>query len=117
MDQVRKEVGLAQGQMTDSEVAKALVRQFFEAVIAHDYEKASVLFGGFPAEKLKGPFEAQRVREIISVGEPMPDDQSRKDVLRVPFSVKREDGGEWTGKAYVRPVFGQPGRWALDGGI
>jgi hypothetical protein len=111
-----KEVGLAQGQMTDAEVAKAVTRQFWEAIIAGDYDKASVLMLGYPAARLKpllGP-----VVEIISIGEAKADPQFKwYNGLFVPYEVKLKDGTIRQGRAAIRPVEDQPHRWFVDGGI
>ena len=112
-----KEIGLAQGQMTDAEVATAVVKQFWEAMIAQDFDKASILYGGFPAERLKKSLSEPPVVEIVSIGEPTADPYGRKDVRSVPYSVKFKGGEVKQGNAYVRQVYGQPHRWDLDGGI
>ena len=88
----KKEIGLAQGQMTDAEVAKAVVQRFWEAMKAQDYDKASVLMGGFPAARLKESFSVPIV-EIISIGEAKPDPAMKwYDGLFVPYVVKFKDG-------------------------
>jgi hypothetical protein len=112
-----KEIGLAQGNMTDAEVAKAVVRQFFEALITEDYDKASVLMGGFPANRLKEAASREPLGEIISIGEPTADKFGRKDTLDVPYVVKFKDGQAKQGTAYARQVYNQPHRWDFDGGF
>ena len=119
IDQSTREVGLAQGKMTDSEVSEAVVRHFFECVIAKDYDKAGAIFGGEPADSLKEAFDRERFAKIISIGPARPDDRpGRNGMFCVSFEIERNDGtrrkGIW---AAVRPVEGQPGRWMLDGGI
>lgn len=122
VDQTTQEVGLAKGDMTDNQVAVAVVRQFFEAVGAKDYATAGRMYGGIPAEKVKemlGQVEADRVR-IVSLGEPVPHARPETRFLCVPFEVELEIGGAKSmkkGTAYVRPVYNQPDRWAIDGGI
>jgi hypothetical protein len=113
----KKEIGLAQGQMTDAEVAKAVVQQFWEAMMAQDYDKASVLMGGFPAARLKEGF-SEPIVEIISIGEAKPDPEKKwYNGLFVPYAVKFKDGTAKKWNAAVRPVYNQPHRWSIDGGI
>ncbi|MHC4791491.1 MAG: anti-sigma factor family protein, partial [Planctomycetota bacterium] len=53
VDQTTQEIGLAQGNLTDEEIAVKVVREFLEAVIAKDYATASKLYQGVPAEFLQ----------------------------------------------------------------
>jgi hypothetical protein len=118
IDQTAKEVGLAQGQMTDAEVAKAVVQQFWEAVMGGDYDKASVLMGGVPAARLKEGFSKDPVVEIVSIGEAKADPQKKwYNGLFVPYEVKFKNGNVKKWQAAVRPVYNQPHRWSIDGGI
>jgi len=118
VDQSTREVGLAQGKMSDSEVSEAIVRQFFECVIAKDFDKAGVLFGGIPGDTFKKAF-GQIVPKIISIGPAKPDERpGRKGMFCVPYEVEWSPGEPHkAGTAAVRPVEGQLGRWMLDGGI
>jgi hypothetical protein len=120
VDQTTQEIGLAKGDMTDNQVAVAVVRQFFEAIGAKDYAKAGRLYEGIPAEKVKQILgQADRV-QIVSLGEPTPHARPETQFLCVPFEVELDTGGAKSikkGTAYVRPVYNQPDRWAIDGGI
>jgi hypothetical protein len=121
IDQSGKEVGLAQGDMTDEEIAVEVTSQFAQAAIARDYDKAGQFFYGMPAyivEKLLGV----NVLKIISVGpvhrDPDPDLNQMICSGKTLFEI---DGQyyEADGKIYVVPVSGQPGRWMIcriDGG-
>jgi hypothetical protein len=118
VDWSKQEIGLAQGKMSDSEVSEAVVRHFFEFIIAKDYDKAGAIYSGLPGDKLKkaiGPMAPK----VISIGPAKPDDRpGRKGTYCVPFEVEWSPGEPHkNGTAYVRPVEGQPGRWMLDGGI
>jgi hypothetical protein len=118
LDQSNREIGLAQGKMSDSEVCEAVVRQFFEYVIAKDYDKASDIWPGWGTDALKGGNELKSVAKIISIGPAKPDVRpGHGGRFRVPFEVEWSDGGRWSGTANVKPWEGQPGRWRLDGGI
>jgi hypothetical protein len=117
-----QEVGLAQGKMTDAEASEAVVRQFFECVTAKDYDKAGVLLGGVPADRLRKVIDQIPALKIISIGPAKPDEKSgQKGMFSVPYAVEWNiEGGHReteTGTACVRPVEKQPGHWMLDGGF
>jgi hypothetical protein len=120
VDQTTQEIGLAKGDMTDNQVAVAVVRQFFEAIGAKDYAKAGRLYEGIPAEKVKQIVgQADRV-QIVSLGEPTPHARPETQFLSVPFEVELETGGTKSikkGTAYVRPVYNHPDHWTINGGI
>lgn len=121
IDQTTQEVGLAQGDMSDEEVATEVARQFFEALIAEDYAKAGQLLEGTPADFMKKTFGPMKFLRIISVGpvEPHPDSDTRGVV--VPVTVEFEKDGqviEYTlDELGIRQVYNQPGRWTIFGGI
>jgi hypothetical protein len=124
VDQVVQVVGLAQGTMSDEEVAVETVRQFFEALKAGDYETAGLLMGGIPAEKIQEWFGRMKIVGIVSIGEPQPHSNPGVGGFVVPCKVEMEnpDGTRFT-KQYpgvcVRPVDVrmQPDRWNIHGGI
>lgn len=118
IDQVKQEVGLVQGNLTDEEIAIKVVREFLEAVIAKDYATASKLYQGIPVEFLEKQLGKTKFVRIISIGEPEPSD--RNNSLRIPCKYEVEVDGVKSvveSHPYVRPVFGQPGQWTIDGGI
>jgi len=124
VDQVTAEVGLAQGDLTDEQVAVQVVRQFFEALIKRDYEKAGMLFGGVPASNMQQWYGKLNVVRIVSIDEPKPHPIPGVGGFVVPCEVElqAEDGTKSIWKPYgpaVRPVDleSQPHRWNLHGGI
>jgi hypothetical protein len=48
IDQSDKDIGLAQGDMTNEEIATEVTSQFIQAAIAKDFDKAGRLFAGLP---------------------------------------------------------------------
>jgi hypothetical protein len=124
VDQVAQNVGLPQGTMTDAQVVVETVRQFFEALKAGDYDKAGVLLGGIPAQKMQELLGNMKVVRIVSIGEPKP--QSIPGVGGYVVSCKVElanaDGStsirDFPAVA-VRPVDKnlQANRWNIHGGI
>jgi len=124
VDQVSQMVGLAQDYLSDEEIAAEVVRQFFEALINKDYEKAGILYGGIPAEKMQQWFGKINVVRIVSIEKPKPHPVPGVGGFVVPCEVELEDkdGNKSIWKPYgpaVRPVDPefQPNRWNLHGGI
>jgi hypothetical protein len=121
VDQTTQEVGLAQANLTDEQVAVELVRQFFEALIAQDYAKAGKLLEGMPAEKIKEMFGGRKFLRIVSIGPVAPHPVPATKGVIVPCIVEIEENGkitEWKlDRLGVRQVYNQPGRWTIFGGI
>ena len=124
VDQVTREVGLAQGTMSDQETAAETVRQFFEALKAQDYDKAGNLLGGIPAAKMQELFGSMKVVQIVSIGDPQPQPIPGVGGFIVPCEVLMQDqaGNTYSHKypgVAVRPVDErkQPNRWNIHGGI
>jgi hypothetical protein len=110
-------IGLAQGNLSDEEIAVEVVRQFLEALIAKNYDKASKLFPGVPANKINEMFGELNIIRIVSMGKPIL--HSETNHLRVPFEVEVEMEGKkslWKKQGpYVQHLAGQPDRWAIGG--
>jgi len=121
IDQIVQEVGLAQGTLTDDEIAMEVVRQFFKALIARDYAKAGRLLEGMPADKMEQGFGHIKFLRIVSIGDAGPHPIPETRGLVVPCTVEIEKDGEiseWKLDSLgVREVFNQPGRWTIFGGI
>jgi len=143
LEDLTKGIGMPQGDMSDSEAAAEVVRQYIEALIAKDYEKASKLYNGRPADELGERVEKLKIKYLrfIAVGEPVPKPERGPRAFGVPFAHiietadgRREISGPWGGlewsaeneanldltkhrQAMVRPVVGQPDRWVIIGGI
>jgi hypothetical protein len=118
LDQSNRDLGVAQGKMTDSEVCEAAVRQFFECLIAKDYDKAAAIWPGWGSDALKERNALSSVGKIISIGPAKPDVRpSKESRILVPYEVEWRDGRRWSGTAEVKPWEGQPGRWVINGGI
>ena len=143
LEDMTKGIGMPQGDMTDAEAATEVVRQYIEALIAKDYEKASKLYNGRPADELGERVEKLKIKHLrfIAVGEPVPKPERVPRAFGVPFAHiietadgRREISGPWGGlewsaeneanldltkhrQAMVRPVVGQSDRWVIIGGI
>jgi len=110
-------IGLAQGYLSDEEIAVEVVRRFLEALIAGNYDNASKLFPGVPADKIKEMFGEINIIRIVSMGKPILSSQTNQ--FRVPFEVEVETEGKISllkqqGPS-VQHLAGQPNRWAING--
>jgi hypothetical protein len=94
IDQVAQEVGLAQGTLSDDEIAVEVARQFFEALIAQDYASAGKLLEGMPADFIKKQFGSMRFLRIVSVGPAGPHPIPETQGLVVPCIVEVEKDGQ-----------------------
>jgi hypothetical protein len=121
IDQTTQVVGLAQGGLSNEEIATEVAHQFFEALIAKDYDKAGKLLEGIPGKRMQQMFGNIKVLRIISVGPVAPHPNPRTKGLIVPCVVEIEKDGEiseWKlDQLGVRQVYNQPGRWTIFGGI
>jgi hypothetical protein len=112
-------IGLAQGNLSDEEIAVEVVRQFLEALIARNYDKASKLFPGVRADKIKELFGELNIIRIVSMGEPILNSETNR--LRVPYELEVEMEGkiiQWKQQGpFVQNLAGQPSRWAIMGGF
>lgn len=120
VDQINQHVGLAKGNLSDDEMATKLAKEFVEAVIAEDFQKAGMICGGMPAEVLKKRFEQARIKflRIVEIGKPTKHAKTRS--LQVPIRVEQEVEGKKLFKEmspFCRVVEGQPDRWKIIGGI
>ena len=100
------------------------MRQFFEALIAGNYEKAGQLYCGVPAEKLRNsPLGKIRFLRIVSLDKPTPHPVSEIGGLRVPCKIEVEkDGVKSVWEPYgpfVRTTHRQMEnpRWEIHGGL
>ena len=121
VDQTTQEVGLAQEQLSEREVAVEVVRQSIEALIAKDYVKAGKLLAGMPAELLERMFAPIRLLRIVSIGPATPHPELGTEGFVVPCTVEMEKDGKRTqwklDGVGVRQVYNQPGRWTICGGF
>jgi len=116
IDQYSQDVGLAQGDLSDEEIAVKVVRATLEALIAENHAEAGRLMCGQPAEVIAERCRKVRTLRIISIGEAVSHPQWL--ILHVPVKIEVERDGrkETIDKRFrVRQVKGQPGRWVTPG--
>jgi hypothetical protein len=70
IDQIKRKPGLVKGDLTNEQIAAKVAREFFEALIAKNYEKAGLMYSAIPAEKIKADYERLNVSRIVEMGKP-----------------------------------------------
>jgi hypothetical protein len=120
VDQINRKPGLVKGDLTDEEIATKVVREFFDALITRDYDKAGVIYEAVPAQKVKEGLGQAKFIRIVEIGKPRPGPNPRMKALQVPVKVEIEVKGRREVQDFsplVRPVEEQPDRWDICGGI
>lgn len=120
VDQIHRKPGLVKGDLSDEQMATKVVREFFEALIAEDYEKAGLILEGMPGQKIKEVFGRFKFFRIVEIGEPKPAPNPLMRALQVPAKVEWEVEGRKEVREFspfVRPPHGQPDRRVICGGI
>ncbi|MHC4356377.1 MAG: hypothetical protein ACYS0H_27055 [Planctomycetota bacterium] len=118
IDQSGKEVGLAQGDMTDMEIAVEVTQQFLRAWSANDSDKVGQLFLGAPGFLVEKYFGGGEELKIISVGPAHRSSTPDSNAMTCPCKILGEHEGQYyenNMKMGVVPVPGQPGRWMIGG--
>ncbi len=90
VDQIKLKPGLVKGDLTDDQIAAKVAREFFEALIAKDYGKAGLMYGGIPAEKIKEVYGPIQFSRIVEIGKPTAG--LHPDPTALAVSVKVECG-------------------------
>jgi len=93
LDLSTTDLGLAQGTLSDEEVAVKVARQFFESLMARDYEAAGKLIPAGPAA-LKEQFGGVKILRIVSVGPATRIPGSGDKEMAVPCTIEYEEGGK-----------------------
>jgi hypothetical protein len=112
-------MGLAQGQLSDEEIAVKVVREFLESWAAQDYGRAAQIHGytalGEATSIREKLLRRKSILRVISVGPPIAAEPPLTGLL-VPCEVKYEENGQTrTGPLEFRTNEGSPGRWRLRG--
>ena len=71
VDEIKRPPGLVRGNLTKEQIATKVAREFFEALIAKDYAKAGLIYGGIPAGKMKAGYGRLNVSRIVEVAKPV----------------------------------------------
>jgi hypothetical protein len=112
IDQVKQEVGMVQGNMSDEEIAVKVVREALNAWAKGDFARAGKLCGGAPRRMLEAYAHVRPVR-IISIGKPEKIDiATPRYWVPCEYEIKRDGQLEITNQKFgAFTVNGRPGRW------
>ncbi len=91
IDQIKRKPGLVKGDLTNEEIATKVAREFFEALIAEDYDKAGLMYSGLTAERAKELFGKTKILRIVETKKPTP--RAANHSLEVPVKVEWEVKG------------------------
>ena len=115
-----QDVGLAQGNLSDKEIAMKVVREFLEALIVKDYVKAARISGLPSPEKITQGWGKLRVVRIVSIDEPTPPAEPSRlfpNWQRVLCTIEVEKNEKEVQQQLqsftVRPVLGRRERWGF----
>ncbi len=88
------EAGLVQGDMTDEEISVEVIRQFYEAIIAKDYDKAGLLYLAAPGFMVEKGYSGVNVIEITDISQARRDPDPDSDAMFCSCKALAEIGGE-----------------------
>ena len=121
IDKRTLDIGLAQGDLTDEEIAVKVVQEFIKALMAKDYARAGLICGGvLPAEIEKG-WGRLKILRLISVDKPVKPEKPDRILpraLRVPCTIEIEKDGrtiKYPRSFYAHTVIGKRQNWEIGG--
>jgi hypothetical protein len=116
MDQVTQEVGMAQGDMSNEEVAVKIVREALDAWAKGDFARAGKLCGGAPRRMLAEAYGHVRPVRIISIGQPEKIDFGEPRFwVPCQYEIERDGQTEITNQKFAALIVnGRPGRWYVN---
>lgn len=117
VDQTTGRIGVARGDLKDNEIAMKVAREFFEAMIAKDYDKAGQIMEGVPGEYIRKHYGDINLVRIVEIGQPRPHPDLRTSFLVVPITAEVEKDGKTLIKKFTlssRAAYNQPDRWTAD---
>jgi len=123
VDMTSPDVGLARGSLTEEQIAEKVAKEFFDALVAEDYDRAGRLIGGLTGDALKTMLAGKGLKfvRIVSIGKAVPHPNPATRGWAVPCEVEMEKDGKTSVETFpslgVRPVQGQPDRWVVFGGF
>ena len=117
-----QDIGLAQGDLTDEEIAAKVVQGFIEALIAKDYTKAGLICGELLPAKVEKGWGRLNILRLISVDKPVRPEKLNRMLprrLRVPCTIEIEKDGRIIRHSRSFPtctVIGKRQNWQIGGG-
>ncbi len=119
INQATAGLGVERGGLTKEEIAIKVVRDFFQALIARDYDEALRIYGDTDAARkaaLRRRFENWHVVRIVAIDAPLPPPpQTATGTLRVPCTIEVQKDGQTVEvqrcTLYPCPVLGHNDHW------
>jgi hypothetical protein len=112
-------IGMMQGDMTDEEVVTKITEEFFEAVIAEDFDRAGQLYLGAPGFLIGHAFEDVNAIRILSMGDAHVVSNPDSEMMRSSCKVLTEVWGDYyeidAEAVNVIRVAEDPNRWLMSG--
>ena len=115
------DIGLAQGDLTDEEIAIKVVKEFIEALKAKDYVRAGLLCGGVLPSEIEKGWGRLKILRLISVDKPIRPEKADRILpraLRVPCTIEIEKDGrtiKYPRSFYAHTVIGKRQNWEIGG--
>ncbi len=94
-DMSEAEAGLAQGDMTDEQIATEVTREFFKALIAKDFVRAGRLYLAAPDFLVEKLVMGANVLKITSIEPGRPDPDPDSSTMLVSCKALAESGGQY----------------------
>jgi len=98
-------VGIERGNLDANQIGPVVVQEFFNALIARDYEKVGQLFGGMPTNEAEMQFGNINIVRVVSIGNKV--EKNERSPAYYPCVVEIEENGkisEWRPRVIVREV-------------
>jgi hypothetical protein len=99
------EVGIDKGSLSDEEADHMLIKEFFNALIAKDYSRAGLLFGGMPPDEVKARFGEIKIVDLVSIGDRVKSGDGLPSYY--PCIVEIEENGrisQWQPRVHIGKV-------------
>jgi len=115
IDMMAMDIGIEQGDLSDSAIAVEVASQFLDALVNEDYTLAGKLVNGEMTEQqVRQEFGNSHILQVISIGEPKTDQYMR---WIVPVKIMVEKDGKTIEQEFTLKsgkVLGHPTRWAVQ---
>ncbi len=99
------EVGINKGSLSTEEADHMLIIEFFNALIAKDYSRAGLLFGGMPPDEVKVRFGEVKIVDLVSIGDRVESGDGLPS--HYPCIVEIEENGrisQWQQRVHIGKV-------------
>jgi hypothetical protein len=82
-----------------------LIREFFDALIAKDYSRAGLLFGGMPPDEVKARFGDIKIVDLVSIGDRVKSGDGLPSYYPCIVEIEENDGmSQWQPRVHIGKV-------------